>query len=139
MAKMRDLVLSSGTWAFAVGSQHVKLRSPEGKSWVLGCGELLGVTDWDEGGYGIGPGDVRRYVEHELLGIPRPPSPPAQSREETLTETLLLFFEYARLQRQARLDPGHEARQQDVRDFERKHEAVLEPHWRAWQAADERR
>lgn len=74
MGKMRDLVLESGTWGFTVGKRHVKLRAPDGKSRVVGCGELLGVTDWDEGGYAIGPGDVRHYIEHELLG---------DSREET--------------------------------------------------------
>lgn len=136
MGKMRDLVLESGTWGFTVGKQHVKLRAPDGKSWVVGCGVLLGVTDWDEGGYAIGPGDVRHYIEHELLGIPRPPLTPAPTRDEVIFEKLQVFVRYAELLRRAWLNPSHEPWQHDLRDFECKHEAELEQHWRAWQMGE---
>jgi hypothetical protein len=91
---------------------------------------VLGVTDWDDGGYGIGPGDVRRYVEHELLGIPRPPVPSGPT-----TELLVLFVKYAELLCMARLHPAVESAQKAVDDFQRKHMLELTPYWHAWYSA----
>lgn len=64
---MRQLTLESGTWQYMVGKQHVKLRTPDGKGHTVTCNTLLGVTDWDDGGYAVKPSDVRAYVESNLL------------------------------------------------------------------------
>jgi len=69
----RKLILKSGKWNYTIGKRDVVVRGPDRKRTVVGCHVLAGMhpDHWDDyidnQGPGLGPGDVRKYIEENLV------------------------------------------------------------------------
>ncbi len=68
-------MLDSGTWQYRIGSGDIVIFSPNDSRYLTNQSEVTGMS-WDnlERGYwkgwfkGIGPGDIRKWIEEHILG-----------------------------------------------------------------------